>query len=135
MNKSRSPRAGIPGHVVALTALAALAALFAYALYDRANPGRVWTPEKPRPAEISRIDAESWTTSQQRVLGTGRLTARASAEPLAAPDFTVTQRPIVGTVTHIGVAPRRAETPRQTARAASPAYEGPSLASLPPPGD
>ena len=133
MNKSSSPRAGIPGHIIALSALAALAALFAYALYDRSNPGRTLTPEKPRAAEISRIDAESWATSQQKVLGTGA--GRFTVEPVAtAPDFTVAP-PLKRTVTHVGVAPRRAETPRWSAHAASPAYTGPSLASLPPPGD
>ena len=137
MNKSPSPRAGLPGHVIALSGLAALAALFAYALYDRPHPGRTLTPEKPRPAEISRLDAESWTKSQQKVLGTGvpAFTARVATEPLATPDFTIAQRPLTRTVTHVGVAPRRSETPRGNAHAASRAYAGPSLASLPPPGD
>jgi hypothetical protein len=135
MKKSPSPRAGIPGHVIALCALAAVAALFAYALYDRANPGRTVTPAKPRAAAISHFDAESWTRSQQKVLGTrpGRFTVeQAAAAP--APDFTAAERPITRTVTHVGVAPRRAEAPRWSKRAAS-NYAGPSLASLPPPGD
>ena len=138
MNKSPSPRVMIPGHVIALLALAALAALFAYALYDRANSGRSLRPEEPRPGAISRIDLEAWATAaQQKVLGTGRLTAGAPVEPLPgvqARDYTVAV-PVRTTVTHVGVPPRRAETTRRVARDAPPAYAGPSLANLPPPGD
>ena len=131
MNKPSTARTGIPGHVIALSALAALAAVFAYALYDRGNPERPFTPEKPRFTDLSRVDAESWRMSQQKVLGTKQVVTEVAA---AAPDFTA-ERPIVRTVTHVGVAPRRAETPRWTSLTAAPAYAGASLASLPPPGD
>ena len=138
MNKSTGPRAAIPGHVIALSALAALAALLAYALYDRANSGQPLRPEQPRTGEISRIDLEAWAkTAQQKVLGTGeRLTAGVSiAAPSdrEGPDFTAAA-PMRRTVTHVGVSPRRSETTRWAATDAPP-YAGPSLASLPPPGD
>ena len=138
MNKSTSQRAAIPGHVIALSALAALAALLAYALYDRLESGQSLRPEQPRPGEISRIDLEAWANAaQQKVLGTARLTAGASAEASSRPqalDYTVAG-PVRKTVTHLGVSPRRADTPRFNARDASPAYASPSLAGLPPPGD
>ena len=127
MNKSTSQRAAIPGHVIALSALAALAALLVYALYDGVNSGRPLRLEQPRPGEISRIDLEAWANAaQQKVLGTG-------ARGPQARDFTAAE-PVRKTVTPLGV-PRRAETPRFGARDASPAYASPSLASLPPPGD
>ncbi|HEX2824958.1 MAG TPA: hypothetical protein VHP37_01315 [Burkholderiales bacterium] len=131
MKKPSTTRAGIPGHVIALSALAALAAVFAYSLYERGDPSRTFKPETPRFSDLSRVDAESWRLSQQRVLGTGRFSVDAS---LPAADFTA-ERPVTRTVTHVGIAPRRAETPRWTPRAASNAYTGPTLASLPPPGD
>ena len=143
MNKSTAPRLNIPGHVVALSALAGCAALLAYALYDRPDVRRTAMPERPAAVEPARGDLESWAkTAQQKVLGTGRLTARdreVTVEPSAGPvagQMTVTERPVARTVTHVGVSPRRepVQAPR-TSRRDGPSYAGPSLANLPPPGD
>jgi hypothetical protein len=140
MNQSNKPRTRIPGHVVALSALAGVAALLAYALNDR-PADRAARTEPPRAAASPRIDLdESWATAaQQKVLGTGRLTTPESrAEPFPgrqAGEFTVAERPVTRTVTHVGVSPRRHEAPRFTPRDASPSYAAPSLANLPPPGD
>ena len=144
MNNTQRPRTRIPGHVIALSGLAAVAAALVYALNDR--PGdRAAATERPRAAASPRIDLdESWATAaQQKVLGTGRLSAHesragAGAESMSGPkvgELTVAERPVTRTVTHVGVSPRRHEAPRFTPRDASPSYAGPSLANLPAPGD
>ena len=141
MNQWNKPRTRIPGHVVALSALAGVAALLAYALNDR-PADRAARTEPPRTAASPRIDLdESWAiAAQQKVLGTGRLTAPESrVEPLPGRqvgELTVAERPVTRTVTHVGVSPRaRHESPRFTPRDASASYAAPSLANLPPPGD
>jgi len=145
MRASRNPHRTFPAHVVALCALAGVAALLAYAMYDRAPAARTAAPERPRAAETSRVDLESWATSaQQKALGIGAysLTARESrggvaSQPLAAPaagELIVTERPMTRTVTHVGTSPRRAEAPRARQRD-SWSYAAPSLANLPAPGD
>ena len=142
VNKSTPPGLKIPGHVVALSALAGCAALLAYALYDRPAAGRIVMPERPVAAEPSRADLESWATSaQQKVLGTGRLTARESpvtAEAVpnpAAGQLTFAERPVTRTVTHVGASPRREPARARASGRDGWSYSGPSLANLPPPGD
>ena len=141
MNKPHRPHSGIPGHVIALSALAGCAALLAYALYDRPAASRLVMPERPVAAEPSRADLESWATSaQQKVLGT-RLTARetpVTADPgpnPAAAQLTLAERPVTRTVTHVGVSPRREPAQTRASRRDGWSYGGPSLANLPPPGD
>ena len=144
MNSSQKPRRTIPGHVIALAALAGVAALLAFALNDRASLNRAAAPERVAPAPSSRIELDhAWATAaQQKVLGTGRLTAseKRVGTPVeswtAAPaeELTSAARP-TRTVTHVGVSPRRADTSGSGSRNASTSYTGPSLANQPPPGD